>query len=201
MQLIAGRGDGHGHIHHRPQGGDENTADQKSADVELGVVGPQHQLLRLGHVEAIHGRECAGCRGEKPRRGHAAHASQGGAQGLFGEAGQKQQGSRRGESDDPDGGRDGRDAAQEQRHQHEPHAGHSVPKAQHRHGALFPADQHQKEDKDSQQAKKHQAPVIIGHRDDVGRSAVVQIQPYDDPGPLPAIHVGVGVEVVHRLHD
>ena len=200
-QLLTGGGDGHGHVHHRSQGGDEDAADHEAADLQRSIVGPQDQVLRFGHVEPADGGDLSHDPGKQTGCGHAAYAPQARAQRLAGKAGEQQEGGRGGESRYGDGGGNGGHAPQDQGDQQKPDAQQGIDQSQQGHDALFPADKDQHQSEYGDHSRQHPAAVIVRNGDDVGRPIFIRFQPDNHPRAQGAIYIGVGAQIVHALQD
>ena len=196
MQLLTGRGDGHGHVHHRPQRRDEDAADQQTADGEGTVVGAEHQIFRLAHIEAADGGDLAYHPGEKRRRRHTAHTAQARAQGFAGKAGEHQQGSRRRQRRDEHCRPDGVRPFEHHGDEEEPDTRQGIGQTQQGHDALFAADDHQQKSKDRHHARQHDPSIVVGNGDYIGLPVVIQIEAHDDPGAQRTVHVGIGAEII-----
>ena len=164
--------------------------------MNIAVQRPQHQLLRLRHIEAVQRRDHAEQRRKQARRRHAADASERRAERLFADTGQEQQRSARRQHDDQNGDPDRICAAQDHRHLNEPDAGQRIQQARQRHQALLPPDHDQQRRKHERKARQHRRAVIVWHGHDIWLSVVVHVQTDNDPRALTGVHIGIDGQVV-----
>ena len=81
--LAHGASDGHGHIHHRTEAGDQKAGKKQASHLDA-LHGPErHQRLDIRYVIARDPGRQAEQRGGNSRRQHAAHGSDGGDERFF----------------------------------------------------------------------------------------------------------------------
>ena len=168
-QLIHGRADAHGHVVHRAQGGNEDTAHQQITDQqrgtrELTLLDLQQRLhLRIAgiHFKAVHTQQAAGDLAEDCGQQHAGERAQNGANGLFVHAVQNHKFYNRHIGAQTEDGGQGGPAVQQQGNQNGEDAKNGQAQAQEGFRADLPTHQNGDQQKECGHNAQHQAAVIV----------------------------------------
>ena len=200
MDLRQGGGDAHGHVHHRPQGADDDAAYQQApqADGCAGLAQLQQRLYVLD-AQAVHPGQGLGQQPEQQGQGRARHGAQHGAHALFLHAAHNGQAHHRHIGAHDKGHQQGIGPLHQRRQQHAEQAHQRHRQSHQRLGPGAAAYDHRRRDEQRHHDGQGDQPVEFIHR---GVDGAVGIAGDQDGGPVPGVERPAvqGTHIVIYLH-